>query len=129
MNIPTTGFIIQADDDDDFAASVSAETGSGKSSRRVLWGDLQDGAALVAVWKADCGVYRAAGRRYAETFVVCEGTAVCTLGDAPPADIGVGAIVYVPADVPIVLKVVSPFRKLTIAVLQSLLTRRESHRL
>jgi mannose-6-phosphate isomerase-like protein (cupin superfamily) len=119
MNIATTGFIMQAADEDDFVPSVPAETGDGKSWRRVLWGDLQDGAALVAVWKADSGVYRAAGRLYSETFMVCEGTAICTVGDARPADITPGAIVHVPANVPIVLEVVSAFRKLTIAVLQS----------
>ena len=68
------------------------------------------------MWKAEPGVYPYPPRAIEETFVVCEGEAICTLGDAAPLRIGPGSIVRVAEGTPITLEVLSPFRKLATVV-------------
>ncbi|MDQ2068124.1 cupin domain-containing protein [Xinfangfangia sp. CPCC 101601] len=93
-------------------------TEGAKSFRRTLWVEAGDeaAAAKAAVWIAEPGTYPFEGRPLDETFVVMEGTAECTVGGGETKLIGAGDIVTIPVGVTIVLKILTPFRKVAFVV-------------
>jgi len=103
-------------DDIDLIPGLPAQGRDSGSWRRPIWQDDGDGGTIVAVWKAEPGVYSYPARTLEETFVVLEGEALCTLGDAEPVWIRPGAIVRVPLGSSVSLEVLSPFRKLATVV-------------
>jgi uncharacterized cupin superfamily protein len=102
--------------EDGFTPAAAAQGRSAGSWRRIIWTDESRTGTLVAVWKAEPGTYVYPPRALEETFVVCEGEALCSRGGAPVQRISVGAIVRVPEGVPITLEVLAPFRKLATVV-------------
>lgn len=103
-------------DDIELVPGVPAEGRDSGSWRRAIWKDEGENGTIVAVWKAEPGVYSYPGRALEETFVVCEGEALYTQGDSMPVKIKPGSIVRVPLGVASKLEILSPFRKLATVV-------------
>lgn len=103
-------------DDIDLTPGVPAQGRESGSWRRAIWKDEGEAGTIVAVWKAEPGIYPYPARPLEETFVVLEGEAICTLGDAEPVKIQPGSIVRVPLGSAISLEVLTPFRKLATVV-------------
>lgn len=93
-------------------------TEGAKSYRRLLWIEEGDAAAAAkaAVWIAEPGSYPLEGRALAETFVVIEGTAECTVAGGETKLIGPGDIVNIAVGESISLKILTPFRKVAFVV-------------
>jgi uncharacterized cupin superfamily protein len=104
-------------DDTDRAEAAKAENGA-QSFRRMIWVDEGDAdkAAKAAVWIAVPGTYAYPARALAETFVVMEGEADCTVAGGEVRRIGPGDIVTVPVNAPISLDVLTPFRKFAMVI-------------
>ncbi len=81
--------------------------------RRQIWIDEGENGTIIAVWKAESGIYSYPGRALEETFVV---EAIYTQGDSAPVKIKTGSIVRVPSGVASRIEVLSPFRKLATVV-------------
>jgi uncharacterized cupin superfamily protein len=111
-----TSNIMSVFDEVDFTPGVAAQGRDSGSWRRAIWSDPGKSETIVAVWKAEPGVYPYPARQIEETFVVCEGEAICTLGDREPVKIAPGSIVRVLQGTPITLEVLTPFRKLATVV-------------
>ncbi|MDH6232290.1 putative cupin superfamily protein [Mesorhizobium soli] len=108
--------IYDISDDIDLIPGMPAEGRDAGSWRRPIWKDEGENGTIVAVWKAEPGVYSYPGRQLEETFVVCEGDALYTQGDFEPVRIKPGSIVRVPFGVASKLEILSPFRKLATVV-------------
>ncbi|MEO9338410.1 cupin domain-containing protein [Mesorhizobium sp. SB112] len=108
--------ILDIMDDKDLEPGLAAKGRDGGSWRRPIWKDEGDAGTIVAVWKAEPGVYDYPARPIEETFVVFEGEAICTLGSAAAVRLKPGSIVRVPKGSPISLEVLTPFRKLATVV-------------
>ncbi|QRM56651.1 cupin domain-containing protein [Sinorhizobium sp. BG8] len=108
--------IYNISDDVDLVPGVPAEGRDSGSWRRPIWQDDVENGTIVAVWKAEPGMYRYPGRALEETFVVCEGEAMYTQGDSAPVKIKPGSIVRVPIGVASTLEILTPFRKLATVV-------------
>lgn len=108
--------VLKIAEDRDFVPAAAAKGRDSGSWRRDIWSDQGRSGTIVAVWKAEPGTYPYPARPLEETFVVCEGEAMCTLGSAQPVRIGPGAIVRIPEGTPITLEVLTPFRKLATVV-------------
>lgn len=93
-------------------------TDGANSWRRVLWVEEGDvaAAAKAAVWIAEPGTYPLDGRALAETFVVIEGTAECTVAGGEARLIGPGDIVNIAVGESISLRILTPFRKVAFVV-------------
>lgn len=102
--------------DVDLTPAMAPEGRDSGSWRRVIWTDEGDKGTIVAVWKAEPGVYPYPARQIEETFVVLEGEARCRVGDGEATTIGLGSIVRVPYNTPIHLEVTKPFRKVATVV-------------
>jgi uncharacterized cupin superfamily protein len=94
-----------------------AENGA-QSYRRMIWVDEgnADTATKAAVWIAEPGTYAYDARPIAESFVVMEGEADCTVAGGETRRIGPGDIVTIPVNAPISLTVLTPFRKFAMVV-------------
>lgn len=103
-------------DDIDLAPAMPAEGRDSGSYRRLIWQDPVENGTIVAVWKAEPGIYTYPGRDLEETFVVIEGEAIYSQADAEPAKIGPGTIVSIARGVPSRLEILSPFRKLATVI-------------
>jgi uncharacterized cupin superfamily protein len=92
-----------------------------KSYRRIIWADQgnADTAAKAAVWIAEPGTYVYDARPIAESFVVMEGEADCTVAGGELRHIGPGDIVTIPVNATISLTVLTPFRKFAMVVPKS----------
>ncbi len=103
-------------DDIDLTPAMPAEGRDGGSYRRPIWQDTIDNGTIVAVWKAEPGIYTYPGRDLEETFVVVEGEAMYTQADAEPVKIGPGSIVSIAKGIPSRLEILSMFRKLATVI-------------
>lgn len=103
-------------DDVDLVPAMPAEGREGGSYRRQIWQDQIENGTIVAVWKAEPGIYNYPGRDLEETFVVVEGEAMYSQGEAVPVKIGPGSIISIAKGVPSRLEILSPFRKLATVI-------------
>lgn len=103
-------------DDIDLTPAMAAEGREGGSYRRQIWQDTIENGTIVAVWKAEPGIYNYPGRDLEETFVVVEGEAMYSQADAEPVKIGPGSIVSIAKGVSSRLDILSTFRKLATVV-------------
>ncbi|WP_454746708.1 cupin domain-containing protein [Ciceribacter selenitireducens] len=103
-------------DDIDLTPAMPAEEREGGSYRRPIWQDPIENGTIVAVWKAEPGIYNYPGRDLEETFVVVEGEAMYAQAEEEPVKIGPGSIVSIAKGVPSRLEILSPFRKLATVV-------------
>lgn len=108
--------IYNISDDIDLTPAMPAEGREGGSYRRPIWQDTIDNGTIVAVWKAEPGIYNYPGRDLEETFVVVEGEAMYSPADAEPVKIGPGSIVSITRGMPSRLEILSMFRKLATVV-------------
>ena len=81
---------------DDIAPPPTTDAEGGGTSAVDVWKST-GGDVRIGIWKAAPGHYGAAGRGYAETFIVIDGEADVTIGAAPPRPVRAGSIVHVPA--------------------------------
>ena len=103
-------------DDIDLKPAMPAERRDGGSYRRAIWQDEIENGTIVAVWKAEPGIYNYPGRDLEETFVVVEGEAIYSQAEKAPVKIGPGTIVSIAKGVPSRLEILSPFRKLATVI-------------
>ena len=103
-------------DDIDLTPAMPAEGRDGGSYRRPIWQDSVENGTIVAVWKAEPGIYNYPGRDLEETFVVVEGEAIYSQAEETPVKIGPGTIVSIAKGVPSRLEILSPFRKLATVI-------------
>lgn len=103
-------------DDIDLSPAIPAEGRDGGSWRRPIWQDSVENGTIVAVWKAEPGIYNYPGRDLEETFVVVEGEAIYSQAAQDPVKIGPGSIVSISKGVASRLEILSPFRKLATVV-------------
>ena len=108
--------ISSVSEDKSYVPSAPAKGRKGGSWRRDIWVDEGKTGTIVAVWKAEPGVYAYPARALDETFVICEGEAVCTLDGGNPQTIGPGSIVHIPQGATITLEVLTPLRKVATVV-------------
>lgn len=108
--------IFNITDDIDLTPAMPAEGREGGSYRRQIWQDSIENGTIVAVWKAEPGLYNYPGRDLEETFVVVEGEAIYSQADETPVKIGPGTIVSIARGVPSRLEILSPFRKLATVI-------------
>lgn len=112
MNMP----IFSISDDIDLTPGLPAEGRDSGSYRRSIWKDDIENGTVVAVWKAEPGIYSYPGRDLEETFVVVEGEALYSQTGSEPVKIGPGSIVRVAKGVASRLEILSTFRKLATVV-------------
>ena len=103
-------------DDIDLTPAMPAEGREGGSWRRLIWQDPVENGTVVAVWKAEPGIYNYPGRDLEETFIVIEGEALYSQGSEKSVTIGPGSIVTIAKGVPSRLDIRSPFRKLATVI-------------
>ncbi|KQY41242.1 DUF861 domain-containing protein [Rhizobium rhizogenes] len=108
--------IFNISDDVDLVPAMPAEGREGGSYRRQIWQDQIENGTIVAVWKAEPGIYNYPGRDLEETFVVVEGEAMYSQAEADPVKIGPGSIISIAKGVPSRLEILSPFRKLATVI-------------
>ncbi|GEO84792.1 MULTISPECIES: cupin domain-containing protein [Alphaproteobacteria] len=112
MNMP----IFNISDDIDMTRGVPAEGRDSGSYRRSIWQDDIENGTIVAIWKAEPGIYSYPGRDLEETFIVAEGEALYSQTGSEPVKIGPGSIVHVAKGVASQLEILSTFRKLATVV-------------
>lgn len=101
--------IFNISDDVDLVPAMPAEGRGSGSYRHQIWQDDIENGTIVAVWRAEPGIYNYPGRELEETFVVVEGEAIYSQADADPVKIGPGSIVSIAKGVPSRFEILSPF--------------------
>lgn len=102
---------------DDFIPSDAIDQdGVGTAWRRPVSMDVERGVGVM-IWKADTGYFVSKQPAYSETFVVLSGTADCSIGDGEFVPVGPGSIVHMPLGAGLRLKINTPYRMVTTAVM------------